>query len=62
LFIAFFCLNAPLLRNAQKRGGEKKKNGGNKSRIFCDEPNGFFNKNFNRVFELPLSRNAQKHD
>jgi hypothetical protein len=35
--------------------GRKKKNGGKKSHIFCDEPKFCF-----RVFELPLLRNAQK--
>jgi hypothetical protein len=59
-----------LLRNAQKRDkkkieqnnrGVKKKNGGKKSRIFCDEPRWIFSENlFFRVFELPLLRNAQQ--
>jgi hypothetical protein len=58
-----------LLRNAHKRdkkksnktteGGEKK-NGGKKTRIFCDEPRWIFSIFF-RVFELPLLRNAQKN-
>jgi hypothetical protein len=40
---------------------EKKKNGGKKSRIFCDEPRWTCSKkSFFRVFELPLLRNAQK--
>jgi hypothetical protein len=58
----------PLLRNAQKRDkkteqnnrGREKKNGGGKSRIFCDEPRWIFLNFFFRVFELPLLRNAQK--
>jgi hypothetical protein len=60
-----------LLRNAQKRDnkkiskkteGEKKKTGGKKRRILCDEPKWVFLKTFFffRVFELPLSRNARK--
>jgi hypothetical protein len=52
-----------LLRNAQKRDKKqieqnnlrrkKRKNGGKKSRIFCDEPRWIFS-------ELPLLQNAQK--
>jgi hypothetical protein len=67
-FIAF--LNSPCYetpKNAIKKKsnktteGKKKKNGGKKSRIFCDEPRWTFSgKSFFRVFELPLSRNAQK--
>jgi hypothetical protein len=47
-----------LLRNAKKRDKkieqkqprEKKKNGGNKTRIFCDEPDGLFRKKVFFVF------------
>jgi hypothetical protein len=39
--------------------GEGEKNVGKKSRIFCDEPRRTFPEK-NRVFELPLLRNAQK--
>jgi hypothetical protein len=58
-----------LSRNAQKRDkkkieqnnrGRRKKNGGKKSRIFCDEPRWTFSIFCFRVFELPLLRNAQK--
>jgi hypothetical protein len=53
--------NAIKKKSNKTTEGEKKKNGGKKSRIFCDEPRWTFSKkSFFRVFELPLLQNAQK--
>jgi hypothetical protein len=48
-------------RNNRGRG---KKNGGEKSRIFCDEPKSIFSKKkcFYRVFELPCHEALKKRD
>jgi hypothetical protein len=59
------CYETPknvIKHNREKQPGEKKKTEEKKAAIFCDERRWIFPKRFHRVFELSLSRIAQKRD
>jgi hypothetical protein len=59
------CYETPknAIKKIEQNNRGRKKTGGNKNHIFCDEPRWiFWKKTGFRVFELPLLRNAQKRD